>query len=146
MLFGPGVEETLGRVSFAALLIACGLAAWAMQMLAGPASIAPTLGASGAVLAVVGAYLLLRPHAHILAVAPVPALGTVLEIPAPALIAAWLAVQVLLGAAGLDEPLAAGTGASWFAHLGALALGAAWAALVARRRTSAVPAPDRAVA
>lgn len=146
MLFGPGVEDTLGRARFAALVVACGLAALAMQLLAGPAGAAPTLAAGGAVAALAGAYLVLRPRAQILTVALVPLLASVVEVPAVVVIALWLAVQVLLGAAGLDEPLAAGAGASWFAHLGALVLGAAGAALIARRRPSCLPAAGRATA
>lgn len=146
MLFGPGVEESLGRVAFAVLVVSCGMAALAMQLLAGPAGAAVTLAGGGAVAAVVGAYAVLRPRAQILTVVLLPALASVVEVPALAMIALWLAVQVLIGAAGIDEPLAAGAGASWFAHLGALALGAAGAAVLARRRPSALPAPGRAAA
>lgn len=145
MLLGPGVEETLGRLGFTAFVLGCGLAALAMQLLAGPVHSAPTLGASGTVAAVAGAYLVFRPRAQILTVLLVPVVATVVEIPAVVLIALWLAVQILSGAAGLDEPLAS-AGASWFAHLGALLIGAAAAALIARRRPAVAPAGGRLAA
>ncbi len=137
MLFGPGVEETLGGARFAVLVVGCGLAALAVQLLAGPAGAAATLAGAGAVAAILGAYLVLRPRAQILTVVALPALASVVEVPAVAVIALWLALQIVLGAAALDEPLAAGAGASWFAHLGALALGAGGAVLIARSRPSA---------
>lgn len=131
-IFGRGVEARLGSARFAALVLCGGLAAFAVQAIVGASSNAPTLAASGAVAAVLGAYLALHPRARVLSVAVLPAFATILAVPAALLIALWLGLQALVGATGLDEPLS-GAGGAWFAHLCALPLGtAAAAALVPR--------------
>lgn len=117
------MEAALGGARLVALTLGGGLLAFAAQRLAGGGSgAAATLAASGAVAAVLGAYLALHPRARVLSVAFVPAFASVVAVPAVLLIAAWLALQAALGATGAAEPLG-GTGA-WFAHLALLPVGA----------------------
>jgi membrane associated rhomboid family serine protease len=101
------------------------------QLLAGSSPSATTLACAGAVATVLGAHLALHPRARVLSVFFAPLFSTVLAVPAVAVIALWLALQVPLGL-GFDEPLASGDGA-WFAHLGAVFVGLAVARALARR-------------
>lgn len=135
-LFGQSVEDSLGRVWFLTLLAMGWLIALGAQLLVGAPNGAITLACAGAVAAVLGAHLALHPRAHVHSVLFAPFFSTVLAVPAAALIALWLTLQLPIGL-GLDEPLAS-IGAAWYAHLVALAAG-----LVAVRalRSQALPRP-----
>jgi membrane associated rhomboid family serine protease len=122
-IFGQSVEDALGRGRLAALMLAGGLVALAAQLLAGGRQGAVTLACAGVVAGVVGAYVALRPRARVHCVLFAPWFSTVLAVPAAALIAGWLALQVPLGL-GVDEPLAS-IGVAWFAHLAAIGVGVA---------------------
>jgi membrane associated rhomboid family serine protease len=138
-IFGQSVEDALGRASFAALGLLGGIVALGATLLAGSHSAAITLACAGAVAAVLGAHLALHPRARVLSVLFAPLFSTVVAVPAIAVIALWLALQVPLGL-GFDEPLAS-DGAAWFAHLGAIFVGLAAARALARRsRLQAQPA------
>jgi membrane associated rhomboid family serine protease len=130
-IFGQSVEGTLGRGRFAVLTIGCGLAALAAQLLAGGREGAVTLACAGAVAGVLGAHLALHPKARVHCVLFAPWLSTVLAVPAAALVACWLALQVPLGL-GLDEPLAA-IGGAWFGHLAAIGAGIPLSLALSRR-------------
>ncbi len=129
-IFGQSIEDTLGRDRLAALMLAGGLVALAAQLLAGGRQGAATLACAGVVASVLGAYVTLRPRARVHCVLFAPWFSTVLAVPATALIACWLALQVPLGL-GLDEPLAS-IGGGWFAHLAAIGAGAALALALSR--------------
>src|SRR5687768_11144153 len=64
-VFGNNVEDSMGRGRFAMFYLLCGLAAVAAHVFVAPRSIVPTVGASGAISGVMGAYLILYPHAHV---------------------------------------------------------------------------------
>ncbi|HEY2142241.1 MAG TPA: rhomboid family intramembrane serine protease [Solirubrobacteraceae bacterium] len=102
-LFGPSVEDSLGRVRFGALcLLGGGLALTVHAFLnVGPALL--LLGAWGATAAVLGGYLPLHPRARVLTLIVVPFFATLVELPAIALLGVWLVAQVSFGALGLDR-------------------------------------------
>jgi membrane associated rhomboid family serine protease len=134
-IFGQSVEDVLGHARFGLLCLAAGLIAFGVETLLGRGpSAALALAAAAIAAAVLGAYLALRPHARILTLVLVPLLAGVIELPAVALVGAWLLAQILIGALTLDEPL--GGGASWFVHLLALPL-----ALLALRALPAARQP-----
>jgi membrane associated rhomboid family serine protease len=100
-IFGPNVEDACGRLRFLCFYALGAVLALALQVLLTPNSPFPVFGACGAVGAVLGAYVLLYPRARVITLAPVPFVATILALPAVALVAVWLLVQVWFGAVGL---------------------------------------------
>lgn len=138
-IFGNNVEDAMGRVKYFFFYIAGGLAALALQVAIGPNSTAPTLGASGAIAAVLGAYILLYPRARVLTLVFIIFLFTVIELPALVVLGLWFAEQAVFAAVGLTTPTGGGGGVAYFAHIGGFAFGLATVKLLATRRR-AVPA------
>jgi membrane associated rhomboid family serine protease len=123
-LFGLNVEDALGRARFLAFYVLGALVALALTVLFAPNSHVPQLGSSGAVAAVLGAYLLLYPRARVIGVALIPFMATIVEVPAVLLIGVWLLVQLWVGLAGLAGPIDGGWAIAYAAQCGALLLGA----------------------
>lgn len=93
LIFGNNIEDVLGHVKFLFFYIACGfLAAWA-QILLGPTSIIPTLGASGAIAGVLGAYLLLFPRAEVRSLIFLGFFITIARLPAFLVLGFWIVSQ-----------------------------------------------------
>jgi membrane associated rhomboid family serine protease len=123
-VFGASVEGRLGHRAFLGLSLAGGLAALALQVAVHPDATAPTLGASGAVAAVLGAYVVLHPRARVRTLVPAITRVALVELPAPALVAAWFAFDAILGALGLATRFGGDATGALSAHGGAFALGA----------------------
>jgi membrane associated rhomboid family serine protease len=121
-IFGPTVEDKVGRLRFIAFYLLGGLVALAAQTAVDPNSTAPTLGASGAIAAVLGGYILLYPRARIVSLVFIVFFVTIIEIPALVLLGIWFLEQLWFGAAGLAGPLS-GEGVAYFAHLGGFVFG-----------------------
>jgi len=121
-IFGPTVEDAMGRVRFVAFYLLGGLVALGAQVAADPSSTGPTLGASGAIAAVLGGYILLHPRARVLALVFIVFFFTLVEVPAVLLLGFWFLEQLYLGLAGLaGGPNSEGV--AYFAHLGGFAFG-----------------------
>jgi membrane associated rhomboid family serine protease len=123
VLFGPTVEDTVGRRRFAGFYLLGGLVALGTHVLLSPNSTNPTLGAAGAISAVLGGYVLLQPRARILSIVPIPFLVTIVAVPALALIAFWFAIQLALSLTGLTSPVDGGDGAAYLALIGGFLFG-----------------------
>jgi membrane associated rhomboid family serine protease len=125
-IFGANVEDRLGRLGFLAFYLVSGAIAAATQVALDPGSAVPMIGASGAISGVLGAYLVLYPHARILVLIPISFMF-LHQIRAQWLLGVWLALQVVSALA--SQP---GTGGvAWYAHVGGFAAGAAMIAPVA---------------
>ncbi|UGS33926.1 rhomboid family intramembrane serine protease [Capillimicrobium parvum] len=122
--FGPNVEDALGRGRFLAFYVVGGLVAAGAQVAIDPSSTAPLVGASGAIAAVMGAYLRLYPWARVLTLVCCLFFFTVIAIPVTVLLAGWIALQV--GFALLDPGSVA-----YAAHLAGFAFGLLTAGFVA---------------
>ena len=122
-VFGGTLEDALGRPRFLVYYLVGGLAALALQVAVGPDSAAPTLGASGAIAAVMGGYILLYPRARILTVVLLIFFFTLVELPAWAMIGLWFTFDALLGALGVATPFGGGAGVAYYAHIGGFAFG-----------------------
>jgi membrane associated rhomboid family serine protease len=122
-IFGNNVEDAMGKVKFIIFYLLGGLAALALQIVVEPASTAPTLGASGAIAAVLGGYILLYPRARVLTVVFIILFFTIIEVPALVVLGIWIVEQVLFGAYGLTDPTNAGGGVAYFAHIGGFIFG-----------------------
>jgi membrane associated rhomboid family serine protease len=140
-IFGNNVEDSMGHVKYLAFYILGGLAALALQVVVAPNSHAPTLGASGAIAAVLGGYILLYPKARVLTLVLIVFFATVIELPALVMLGIWFAEQAVFGAANLTTPTGSGGGVAYFAHVGGFAFGLLTIKLLARRRKQIPPAP-----
>jgi membrane associated rhomboid family serine protease len=139
-IFGPNVEDAVGYLRYIVFYLAGGLVALAAQVLVDPNSMAPTLGASGAIAAVLGGYILLYPRARILTLIFIVFFVTIVELPAVFVLGFWFLEQIYFGAAGLVTPIGGGTGVATFAHIGGFLFGLALIRLFTRGRR---PEPPR---
>jgi membrane associated rhomboid family serine protease len=142
-LFGNNVEDSMGPVRFLAFYVIGGLAALALQTAVQPHSLAPTVGASGAIAGVLGGYIVLYPRARVLTLVLVVFFFTVIELPALVMLGLWFAEQAVFGAVGLTDPTGGGGGVAYFAHVGGFAFGLAAIKPFATRRK---PTPPTAAA
>jgi membrane associated rhomboid family serine protease len=139
-IFGATVEDRVGRVRFVAFYLLGGLAASALQIGFQPSSTAPTVGASGAIAAVLGGYILLYPRARIVTLVLIIFFFTLIELPAWAMLGIWFLSQALFAAASLGSPQGGG-GVAYFAHVGGFVFGLFAIRAFARRRGSLGPPP-----
>ncbi len=129
-IFGNNIEDSMGKLRFTIFYLLSGFgAAWA-QILVSPTSRIPMVGASGAVSGVLGAYLLLFPHARVLTLIPLGFFMQVIEIPALIVLGFWIVVQVMSGLLTFNFE---GGGVAWFAHMGGFATGMLLVGLFKRR-------------
>jgi membrane associated rhomboid family serine protease len=137
-IFGNNVEEAMGRIKYLFFYIFGGIAALALQVAVAPNSTAPTLGASGAIAAVLGGYILLYPRARVLTLVFIIFLFTVIELPAIIVLGLWFIEQAVFAAVGLTTPGTTG-GVAYFAHVGGFAFGLTTVKLLATRRRQLPP-------
>ena len=138
-IFGPNVEDSMGRVRFTIFYLLGGLVALAAQIAVGPNSRVPTLGASGAIAAVLGGYIVLFPRARILSLVFIVFFVTIIEVPAVFLLGFWFLQQVYFGSANLTNPVGGGGGVAYFAHVGGFIFGLALIRLFVVRHKSEPP-------
>ena len=139
-IFGDNIEHAMGPLKYLAFYLIGGLAAIGLQIVVSPNSTDPTLGASGAIAAVLGGYIVLYPRAKVLTVVFIIFLFTVIELPAWALLGLWFAEQALFAAAGLTDPAGSGGGVAYFAHIGGFVFGLLAVRLLATRVNKPPPA------
>jgi membrane associated rhomboid family serine protease len=146
-VFGMTVEDRMGRLRFLCFYLLGGLAALGLQIAVAPNSVDPTLGASGAIAAVLGAYILLYPRARILTVVILIFFFTLVELPAWVMLVLWFAFDGVLGALGVSTPFGGGAGVAYYAHIGGFAFGLLVAFAFVRRARAGPPAgsPDEGV-
>jgi membrane associated rhomboid family serine protease len=138
-VFGNNVEDSMGRGRFLLFYLLGGGAAVYAQSLIDPASTVPTIGASGAVAAVLGAYALLLPRARVVSLVILVFFITVVEIPAFVLLGIWFALQFLPAIGQATAPDVAGGGVAYMAHVGGFVFGLALIKLFARHRPGQAP-------
>jgi membrane associated rhomboid family serine protease len=136
-IFGNNVEDSMGRIKFIIFYLLGGLAALALQTAIDPNSAVPTIGASGAIAAVLGGYILLYPRARVLTAVLIILFFTLIEIPAMWFLVIWFGEQLVLGALGLTTPGSTGGGVAYFAHVGGFAFGLLAIRTFATRRSPA---------
>ena len=117
-IFGDNVEEYFGSLRFAGFYILCGIISGLAHFFSNPLSMMPTIGASGAIAGVMGAYLLLYPKARILTIIPIIIIPWFIEIPAFIFLGFWFAMQISYAAGA-----GAASGIAWWAHIGGFIAG-----------------------
>jgi membrane associated rhomboid family serine protease len=118
-IFGNNIEDVMGHVKFTVFYLLCGILAAVSHALTDPSSQIPMVGASGAISAVLGAYLLLFPRAHVLVL--LPAIGMT-RVAAGIVLGMWFVTQLISGGMSVG---AAGGGVAFFAHIGGFIAGMA---------------------
>jgi membrane associated rhomboid family serine protease len=122
-IFGDNVEDALGHEKFFFFYILCGVAAAVAHIFFNPFSRLPTVGASGAIAGVMGAYLVKFPRNTIQTAVFVLVFFTVVEIPAVLMLAYWFVIQLFSGLGSIGYSQVSQGGVAWFAHVGGFVTG-----------------------
>ncbi|MBC2704412.1 rhomboid family intramembrane serine protease [Desulfobacula sp.] len=117
-IFGDNVEDHFGSLRFLGFYLICGIISGLFHFFLNPVSMVPTIGASGAIAGVMGAYFLLYPKSRILTIIPIIIIPLFVEIPAFIFLGVWFLIQ-FFNAAGAN----AGSGIAWWAHIGGFIAG-----------------------
>jgi membrane associated rhomboid family serine protease len=126
-VFGNNIEEVLGRVRFIIFYLACGVLASLAQWFFSAQSDVPSLGASGAIAGIMGAYVLRFPRAEILTLLPIFIIWTTIRVPAVFFLGFWFVQQAFYGVASLSNSASIGMeggGVAYWAHAGGFVFGA----------------------
>ncbi len=121
-IFGDNVEDQMGPARFLLFYLTCGVISAVVHIATNLNSTVPTLGASGAIAGVLGAYLVLFPLARVVVLVPLFFWPLFFELPAVTYLGIWFLMQFFSGALALASPEAAG-GIAWWAHVGGFAAG-----------------------
>lgn len=134
-IFGNNIEDSMGRFRFVIFYLLAGLVAVYAQALLDPSSTTPTIGASGAVAGVLGAYAFLHPRARVLSFVLVLLFFTFVRVPALVVLGAWFILQLLPVVGQLATPDVSGGdgGVAYLAHVGGFIFGLAMITLFAKR-------------
>jgi membrane associated rhomboid family serine protease len=127
-IFGDNVEDSMTRPRFAAFYLLSGLAAALAQVVTGPSSAVPMVGASGAISGVMGGYLVLFPRVRVYALLPLGFFITTVALPAWMMLVYWAGLQLLSGVVSAGE----GGGVAFWAHVGGFVAGVILVKLFAR--------------
>jgi membrane associated rhomboid family serine protease len=120
-IFGNNIEDSMNRLVFVLFYVLGGLAALALQVATDPGSTIPTVGASGAIAGVLGAYARLYPRARVVTLIFIVIIFTVVTLPALLVLGLWFLLQLL---PAFSEPVSgAGGGVAYFAHIGGFIFG-----------------------
>lgn len=136
-IFGDNVEDRMGHGRFFAFYVFCGLAAGLTHVYLNSASRVPTIGASGAVAGVMGAYLLLFPRSRVVTLLPIFIFIQIIEIPAFFFLAFWFLLQFFQGTASIMAGETLG-GVAWWAHFGGFVAGAILSLFFRKPRTERI--------
>ena len=124
-IFGDNVEDRLGHGRFLVFYLFCGAIAAIAQIVVNPGSTLPTIGASGAIAGVMGAYFVLYPHSRIVALLPLFIFWQIIEVPAIVFLGFWFLMQFFSGVGSIA--LTSGTptgGVAFWAHVAGFVVGA----------------------
>jgi len=120
-IFGDNVEDRLGHLGYLAFYLLTGVAASAAHLAANTDSPVPTIGASGAIAGVMGAYMRLYPRAKVLTLVPVLVFLHMVVLPAPFFLGLWFLLQLFQGTISMGATEMGGV--AWWAHIGGFAVG-----------------------
>jgi rhomboid family protein len=131
-IFGDNVEDRLGHRKYLLFYLLSGLAAAALQVYLSADSSIPTIGASGAISGVLGAYLVMYPHAKIVTLLPIFFFFDIIDISAILFIGFWFMMQFVSGIQSIGVDTSGGI--AWWAHVGGFVAGIAMVPFFRRRR------------
>jgi membrane associated rhomboid family serine protease len=122
-IFGRGVEDLVGHARYLILYFACGIIGALVYVLINSNSTVPTVGASGAIAGIMGAYLIKFPKAHIVTLVFIVIFITTVDLPAFFLLLYWFAIQIFSGIGSVGYSQVSQGGVAWFAHVGGFVAG-----------------------
>src|SRR5438105_6847176 len=132
-IFGDNVEDRLGHFAYLLFYLLCGLGAGIVHTVLNSETTVPSVGASGAIAGVLGAYVVSYPFARVLTLVPIFIFLQVIEIPAVLLLVFWFLMQFLYGTASLAASGANAGGVAWWAHVGGFVIGIVLVVLFPRK-------------
>ena len=138
-IFGDNVEDRFGHLGYALFYLASGGLASAAHYLSDPGSVVPTIGASGAIAGVMGAYFIWYPRAQVQVLIPLFFIIQIIVLPAPVFLGIWFLIQFFQGTISTVSTHAGGV--AWWAHIGGFVAGVIVAKLIGR--TPWVRPPNR---
>lgn len=121
-IFGDNIEDNFGHAKFLIFYLLCGVAASFSQIFVDPESVIPSLGASGAIAGVLGAYLIMFPRNRVRTLLPLGFLWTTIELPAVVVLGFWIVIQIFSQYTSSIEHSGQG-GVAYMAHIGGFAAG-----------------------
>jgi len=133
-IFGDNVEDRMGHFRFLLFYLLCGFTASSAHIFFNLNSRIPSIGASGAIAGVLGAYVLSYPFARVLTLVPFLIIWPVVELPALLVLGSWFLVQLLNGSAAIARTSETSGGVAWWAHIGGFVAGMILIAVFARKR------------
>jgi len=122
-VFGRNLEDIMGSVRFFVFYMLCGIAAGLTHIALNAYSPVPTIGASGAIAGVMGAYLVKFPGARIVTLIFIVFFVTTVELPAAVVLIYWFVLQIFSGVGSITTTSYASGGTAWFAHIGGFIVG-----------------------
>jgi membrane associated rhomboid family serine protease len=130
-VFGGAVEEALGHWRYLLLYLCCGAVGSLSHTMLFPQSTVPSIGASGSIAGILGAFLVLLPHARIVTLFPLVVYWAMAEIPAVLFLPIWFGMQFFNGFLSLQAARRAYeiVGIAWWAHVGGFVFGALMAVI-----------------
>ena len=145
-VFGGAIEDVLGPMRYLVFYVACGAAGSLAHTVLFPASAIPSIGASGSIAGLLGAFLVLRPRARIVTLFPLVVYWAMAEIPALVFLPVWFGMQFFNGFLSLEAArrVQEVAGIAWWAHVGGFVFGAVVAIVWRLATRSAPPRPPRA--
>jgi membrane associated rhomboid family serine protease len=120
-VFGNNVEDKIGRPAFVLFYLACGVVAAAAQIATSPDSVVPSLGASGSIAGVLGAYLIMFPRRRVYSIVPIFLFATFIPLPAIVVLGFWFVLQLFNGFGSVAQNISGGV--AYFAHIGGFVAG-----------------------
>jgi membrane associated rhomboid family serine protease len=124
-IFGDNVEDVLGHEKYVIFYLLCGLAAAVTHIALNGGSRVPTIGASGAIAGVMGAYYIKFPHSRIISLVMLFVFFTTIEVPAGFMLIFWFIMQIFSGIGSIGFSNISHGGTAWFAHVGGFLAGMA---------------------
>ena len=143
MIFGDNIEDRLGSFRYLLFYLLGGLSAALLQYVFEPASILPTLGASGAIAAVMGAYFILYPASRVVTFVPIFFFGGIIRLPSIVYLGIWFVMQIFSGFTSFAVGSGTAGGVAWWAHIGGFLFGMLFIRIFAPSVTSYYPDEKR---
>ncbi len=139
-IFGDNVEDSYGHIPYLLFYLGCGILASLSHLVSDPGSTIPTIGASGAIAGIMGAYFYLCPHAKVQTLIPIFIFLQIIVLPAPLFLGIWFVLQLLQGISMVGTGV---EGVAWWAHIGGFAAGYFLSVLLIRVHRIHEPVPTR---
>ncbi len=140
-IFGDNIEDRLGHLGYVLFYCGCGVAASLVHFVTDPHSAIPTIGASGAIAGVMGAYFVWYPKAMVKSLIPLGYVMQIMVIPAPFFLGIWFLLNLFQGSMAVAGTEA--TGVAWWAHVGGFVAGALFAWILGSTKLIRPPNHER---